>query len=58
MISEQPNWRIIFKEESAKKWRLNNVIIFLKEDIQKIQTLYDDAVIISTMIVNYNVKKF
>ena len=54
MIFEWPkNW----EEESVKKRWFDNVIIFLEDDVRRIQTLHDDAVVVSTMIVNYDVKK-
>ena len=58
MISgRQKNWRATFQEESSKKRRLDNVITFSKEDVQRIQTLYDDDVVVSAMIANYDGKK-
>ena len=40
-----------------KKQRLDNVISFLKDDVRRIQTFHDDAVVVLTMIANYDVKK-
>ena len=46
------------KEESAKKQQLDdNVISFSEDDVQRIQTPHDDAVIISVRIANYDVKR-
>ena len=51
------DWGVTSKEESVKKQRLdNNIISFLKDDVWRIQTPYDDAFVISMMIANYDVK--
>ena len=57
MISGWSDWRATFEEESAKKWWLDNIIFFKKNNIQNIQTVHDDDVVISTMIANYDIKK-
>ena len=57
IFGRQKNWGTTFEEESTKKWWLNNVIIFSEDDVRRIQTLYDNAVVVSTTIVNYDVKK-
>ena len=43
--------------ESTKKPRQDDVIIFTDEDAWKIQTPHDDAVVVSTTIANYDVKR-
>ena len=45
-------WKRVGKEMMT--WQYN---FFLKDDVRKIQTLHDDAVVVSTMIANYDVKK-
>ena len=58
MISgRSKDWGATSKEESAKKQRHDNVISFSKDDVRRIQTLHDDAVVVSVMIKNYDVKK-
>ena len=45
------------EEESTKRPRQDDVIIFTDEDARKIQTLHDDAIVVSATIANYDVKK-
>ena len=51
------DWGATFEEELTKKWQLDNIISFSKDDVRRIQTLHDDAVVISMTIANYDVKK-
>ena len=52
------DWGATFEEESTKKqWLDDNVISFLKDDVQKIQTLHDDAIVVSAMMANFDIKK-
>ena len=57
MISERSNWGATFEEESMKRRRLNDVITFSEENVWRIQTLHDDAIIVSTTITNYDIKR-
>ena len=57
MIFGRSNWGATFEEESAKRRWLNNIITFLEEDIWRIQTFHDDAVVVSATIANYDIKK-
>ena len=43
--------------ESMKRPRQDDVIIFTDEDARRIQTPHDDAVVVSAIIANYDVKK-
>ena len=42
---------------SPKRQWTNDVISFSNKDIQGVQTPYDDAIVISMMIANYDVKR-
>ena len=58
MISGQPQgWEATFEEESTKKHREDNIISFSDDDIRRIQTFHNDAIIVSVMIANYDVKR-
>ena len=57
MISRRLDRGTTAKGESTKRPRQDDVIIFTDEDARGIQTLHDDTVVVSTMIVNYDVKR-
>ena len=43
---------------SPKYQHLDNIISFSDDDIKKVQTPHNDAIIVSMIIVKYDVKKF
>ena len=57
MISKRLGPRTSAGGEPTKKSRPDDVITFTEEDIRGIQTSHDDAVVVSAMIANYDVKK-
>ncbi|XP_010907809.1 uncharacterized protein [Elaeis guineensis] len=57
MITIKLDRRETFDEESMKQPRLHDVITFSEKDARGIQTPHDDAVIVSAIIANYDVKK-
>ena len=44
-------------DPSPKKQRIEDVISFSENDVKMIQTPHNDAVIVSMMIVNYDIKR-
>ncbi|XP_073112137.1 uncharacterized protein [Elaeis guineensis] len=57
MITRRLDRRATSDEESMKRSRLHDVIIFSKEDARRIQTFHDDAVVVLATIANYDVKR-
>ena len=57
MISKRLDRGTTVEGESTKKPCQDDVITFTDEDVWKIQTLHDDAVVVSATIANYDVKK-
>ena len=57
MISERLDQGTTDGGEPTKKLCQDNVIIFTDEDARRIQTLHDDAVVVSTIIANYYVRR-
>ncbi|XP_073117756.1 uncharacterized protein [Elaeis guineensis] len=57
MISKRLGPRTSAEGEPMKKLRPDDVITFTEEDVRGIQTLHDNAVVISATIANYDVKK-
>ena len=57
IFGQSRDWGAIFKEESNTKRCEENVTFSLDENVRKIQTFNNDAVVVSTIIANYDVKK-
>ena len=57
MISKRLDRGTTAGGKSTKKLHRDDVITFTDEDAWRIQTLHDDAVVVSTTIANYDVKK-
>ena len=57
MISRRLDRGTTAGEESTKQPHQDNVIIFTDEDAPGIQTLHDDAVVVSMTIANYDVTR-
>ena len=58
MISSFRSDRRAEDQAISLKWqRMDGLIFFSHDDAREVQTSHDDAIIISMMIANYNVKR-
>ena len=54
MLHRRPH----YEDDSAlKKPQMSNIISFFDDDLQGVQVSHDDLVVISAIIVNYNVRR-